>query len=566
MRRKNINKTARVTGTLLGLSAIAVVLVAGVAWLAAAKVDDLSLARERELVSHSIQAVIAALPREQSSVTIWDDAVIETGLDNHQWMSENFGSWLHDYFGMNRSYILAPDGKLRFSMHDGNNSLPPLYSEDESMVASITAKLRDKLVLAARDGTHLPDLAHVEVGVVQGRPAAVSARPILPSSSRVALQREKLSISVVVKFLDGNIANQIQEHVHLEDISFRVSEETERGAGVSVTSGTGQTLGYFSWKPLDPGMTMLKNMAPAALVGLLIAGGVAVILSFSLIRASQRLMMSKEELLRHRDELEETVKLRTCELEVKTCELDRLLAQEREVNAMQRQLVAMTSHEFRTPLAIIDGAAQRLIRAQSNNSAELVESKAIQIRGAVKRMVDLMESILAAAKFQAGALEFKPVPCNLKDLLIRCCESYSQTVETHRLHLELKSLPVDMPLDATLIENVISNLISNAVKYAPDAPDIFVSGSCQNDTVYVSVRDGGPGIDPADVPNRFKPYFRSKSVSGVAGTGIGLTFAMNIVELHGGAISVTSSPTRGSTFTITLPLSAANSQAAKEAA
>jgi PAS domain S-box-containing protein len=270
--------------------------------------------------------------------------------------------------------------------------------------------------------------------------------------------------------------------------------------------------------------------------------------------ALQALQESEQRLRCHRDKLEKLVEARTAEVEEKNAELDRLLRQEREANALQRRFVAMISHEFRTPLAIIDSAAQRLTRTKSAVTSEYLAEKSDQIKGAVARMVELMESILAAGRLQSGTIEITKTETSLAGLVLECAGKRQQISGTHRFHLDLANLPERMALDCVALERVFANLFSNAVKYAPHAPNIFVRGWEEGGLVKISVRDEGIGMDADDLPRLFQPYFRARSATGIAGTGIGLNIVKEIIELHGGCILVDSAIGAGTTFTIHLPM------------
>ncbi|MCF6371306.1 sensor histidine kinase [Rhizobium halophilum] len=270
--------------------------------------------------------------------------------------------------------------------------------------------------------------------------------------------------------------------------------------------------------------------------------------------AIRALQQSEQTLRAHRDQLEKLVERRTAEVQQKNAELDRLLQQEREANALQRRFVAMISHEFRTPLAIIDSAAQRLTRTKSAVTSEYLAEKSDQIKGAVARMVELMESILAAGRLQSGTIEITKTETSLSALIQECAEKRQQISGTHRFHLDLERLPETMELDSVAIERIFANLLSNAVKYAPHAPDVFVRGWEEGGIVKVSVRDEGIGMDADDLPRLFQPYFRARSATGIAGTGIGLNIVKEIVELHGGCIIVDSVIGAGTIFTIHLPM------------
>jgi signal transduction histidine kinase len=272
--------------------------------------------------------------------------------------------------------------------------------------------------------------------------------------------------------------------------------------------------------------------------------------------AFEALIASERSLRQHRDDLEKIVETRTAEVKQKNSELARLLEQEREVNALQRRFVAMVSHEFRTPLTIIDAAAQRLARVKETPTQAYLLEKSLQIKGSVARMVELMESILAAGRLQTGVIDINKKPCSLAEIVQSCVDRRQEVCTTHRIHADLTGLPASTEIDPQAMERVFGNLLSNAVKYAPRAPDIYVRGWTDQGVMHVSVRDTGIGIDQEDLSRLFEPYFRAQSATGIAGTGIGLNIVREIVDMHGGNISVESVAGEGSTFTVSLPWSA----------
>jgi PAS domain S-box-containing protein len=250
----------------------------------------------------------------------------------------------------------------------------------------------------------------------------------------------------------------------------------------------------------------------------------------------------------------EELRTRAYELEENSRQLTSALEQERHANELQRQFVAMASHEFRTPLAIIDGAAQRLLRRKEELSATFVEEKSQQIRQAVSRIVELMESILSFGALDAGNAGNTPENFSLRQLLSACCQRQQGLSTRHRIVSDLVSLPDTIVADRSALDQVFTNLLSNAVKYSPYSPKIIVRGWCEGRTVRVSVQDYGIGIDPDDLPKMFARYFRARTSTGIAGTGIGLNLVKHIVELHGGRVGVESKRGEGSTFTVSLPI------------
>ena len=255
----------------------------------------------------------------------------------------------------------------------------------------------------------------------------------------------------------------------------------------------------------------------------------------------------------HRNELEKLVAERTVELNQKNIELNRLLEHEREVNALQRRFVVMTSHEFRTPLTVIDAAAQRLMRTTSA-TPDYLSDKATKIREAVARMVGVMESILAAGRLETGTLTVTTQPGSMRDLIEDCAARARETSRAHRIHVDVARLPDTMRLDREAMDHVFANLLSNAVKYTPQGGDVRILADTKEGKAIIRFIDQGIGIDAEDVPRIFDPYFRARSARGIAGTGIGLNIAREIVKLHGGSIEVSSVIGQGTTFDVILPI------------
>lgn len=273
-------------------------------------------------------------------------------------------------------------------------------------------------------------------------------------------------------------------------------------------------------------------------------------------------MKAETDLLEHRDLLQKEVDLATVELKVKAEELEHSLAKEKELNELQRQFVTMASHEFRTPLAIIDSTAQRL-RSRADDG-RMTPEDAVQrvekIRGAVKRMTKLMESTLSAARMEDGRIAVEIEPCNIGKILQDACTHQQELATDHLITYDLAGLPEAMQADPGALEQVFTNLLSNAVKYAPDAPHIEVIGRTEIDHVVITVRDLGLGIDEDDLPNMFQRFFRARTSEGITGTGIGLNLLKTLVELHGGSVSVESKKGTGSTFTVKLPINGPSSK------
>lgn len=270
---------------------------------------------------------------------------------------------------------------------------------------------------------------------------------------------------------------------------------------------------------------------------------------------------AEDELIRHRDRLQELVESATQDLKVQAEELQTALAREKEMNELQRQFISMASHEFRTPLAIIDSSAQRLKKARESMTADDVLKRTDKIRKAVNRMTQLMESTLTAARMEEGKVKFEIGDANIASLLWDVCERQAEVSESHAISCDASGLPDSIRADSSALEQIFTNLLSNAVKYAPNNPEIDVSTWQDGENVFVSVHDNGVGMEPDDIARLGERFFRAKSSMGIAGTGIGLNLVKILVELHDGSIDVQSEIGSGSTFTVRLPIAGPSQQA-----
>jgi signal transduction histidine kinase len=236
--------------------------------------------------------------------------------------------------------------------------------------------------------------------------------------------------------------------------------------------------------------------------------------------------------------------------------LEAALAEERRLSRLQGEFVSMVSHEFRTPLAIIDGTAQRLIRRKDTVAPDEVLSRSQKIRNAVTRMTDLIDVTLYASRLDAGKIECLFAPCDLAALLARCVERQAEISPTHQISVDVSELPAQIHADQRLLEQVFTNVLSNAVKYAPGNPHIEVQGRSNAARVVISIRDFGVGIPAKELPRLFERYFRASTSAGIPGTGIGLNLVKRLVEMHGGSVDISSSEGNGTTFIVHLPVDA----------
>jgi len=229
------------------------------------------------------------------------------------------------------------------------------------------------------------------------------------------------------------------------------------------------------------------------------------------------------------------------------------LEHERRLTTQQRDFVSMTSHEFLTPLTIIDGHAQRLIKMSGRLDPDDIAERGASIRDAVNRITGIMDSLLGASRMLDGHAVFQPVEMDPTAVLREACQTHRDA--SHRAILEnWPVLPAAIHGDPKLLFHAFSNLISNAIKYSPQGGPIEVDARVEPNDLVVQVRDYGIGITARDREHLFGRYFRGSNATGIAGTGVGLHLVAMVVNLHKGEVFAESLEGVGSRFTVRLPL------------
>lgn len=230
----------------------------------------------------------------------------------------------------------------------------------------------------------------------------------------------------------------------------------------------------------------------------------------------------------------------------------------KELEAVRREFVANVSHEFRTPLAIINGYVETLLEGALDDREMSEKFLGIMARNG-QRLTMLIEDLLTISRMEHRSVPMEFHRSDVRDILARVVEQIeSALAEKHAtVHIEWDEAALEAEVDPSRLEQVFANLLENALRHGhTDRLEIRVSGRCAGDHLEIVFSDNGPGIPVEDQPHIFERFYRvqkDRSRTSGGGTGLGLSIVKHIVLAHRGSVNVESQPGAGASFRVRIP-------------
>lgn len=215
------------------------------------------------------------------------------------------------------------------------------------------------------------------------------------------------------------------------------------------------------------------------------------------------------------------------------------------------------THELKTPISTIALSSEVLLKPDIKEDPDRISQYARIIKQENVRLENLVERVLQLASLEKEEIQLKKTNLNIHSIIQDCFRNFSPTVEASngKILLQLNAEVSEVEADKVHITNMIFNLVDNARKYSGDKPEITVATANEKNGISISVTDKGIGISKENLKNIFDKFYRvpTGNVHNVKGFGLGLYYVRYMARQHGGNVSVTSEPGKGSTFTIYLP-------------
>ncbi|MER9726732.1 MULTISPECIES: EAL domain-containing protein [unclassified Mesorhizobium] len=290
-RKQRSPLTFQVTLTVLTLAVFALAIVVGFGLYATMQADRVSLEREKVFLANGLQDLIAAVKREQESVAVWDDSVINAKAGNQTWMAENFSVWMYSYYGHNRVYVLDNANRPVHAMREGKVVSPAVFGEDEPALRPTIARLRQMMSKdASQAGAKFVADDLVSLG---GQPAILSVMPLVPSSDRVTQASGSEYLHVSIEFINDAVIGKIAQKYLLAGAHLLPMAQPLGSAAIPLIDKQGVILGYIAWDQERPGLTLVGKASPALALAALVAASVLAFLLRRLRRASSALQTSQ---------------------------------------------------------------------------------------------------------------------------------------------------------------------------------------------------------------------------------------------------------------------------------
>lgn len=226
---------------------------------------------------------------------------------------------------------------------------------------------------------------------------------------------------------------------------------------------------------------------------------------------------------------------------------------ERRITTGQRRFINILSHEFRTPLTVIDSSGQILKRRAARLTEDTVIERSDMIRRAVSRIRDVMESALQLVQMEEGKTTCRPGPVAVGSL-IREAVASARGERDVTVEMDEQVEDAAVFVDRTLIHSALVALIDNACRYSPAQSTVRIEASMIEGRCAITIRDEGSGISPEELPLVRERFYRGSNSTAVAGAGTGLYLANSLIDANGGLLDIDSTPGTGTRVSVSLPL------------
>jgi signal transduction histidine kinase len=426
-----------------------------------------------------------------------------------------------------RGFVLARDERFLTPLRTARAELPAATGRVEDLVRDDPPQRQRVKQLAAQIDAYVSDYALPLVKIAQIDPVAARAQ-VARSEGKLRLDQIRNGFQRVLTVEDARAANAVDS----------ANRKSTRAIEIGFAA-----LGVSALLVLLFGAYLVRSIARPV-------RGVAD--AATRIASGDLAIRLEEEGPGEIRELEQAFNSMAASLGQNKRELEGQYERLRESERLRTELLSIFSHELRTPLASVLGYTSLLLRRNLDDDTRRRYLEIVD--GQSRRLAALVEEFLDAQRLEGGRFELNEEVFDAAELLREQVQIHAAETDRHRIGLSVPATPLYVRGDSRRLAQVLGNLLGNAIKYSPEGGPIDVSARRVGGQLRIEVRDRGLGIASEHHSRIFTKFYRAEArASGIAGAGLGLAVARDIVEAHGGEIGFTSSEGAGSTFWVALP-------------
>lgn len=501
--------------------------------VAARQLDRIEATDEIEITQRTIVRTLERMEREVTSATVWDAAYTAIGWKvDADWADSNFATYYRDQFKHDLSFVVR-SGQVAYASVGGKRTPAAALGGFPEATAPIAASLAAK----ARDARHAGllstagEVTRTGLMRIDGAIYLVAFAAVTPETKVADLAYDgPPAIVVSARRMDAAFVRTLSEDLGLNDLvlSQGLDAMTPR---VVLSDINGRPVATLAWEAENPGLTLLKNIAPGLLVGFLLLGSAGFVLLRRVAEALRKLETGRLELIAAKEQAEAA-------------------------NEAKTRFLANMSHEVRTPLNGVLGMAQ-VMSADTLSEPQAKRLRILEESG--QALLALLNDILDIARLESRAVRLRAEMFDLAGLVEASCAAFSGAAAAKGLSLTVDIAPElrgRWTGDPMRLRQVLGNLVANAIKFTDQGGVTVRVRPATKGGLRFEVEDTGMGVAAEHQPALFKTFSQvdSSITRAYDGAGLGLSICRELVELMGGTIGMHSALGLGSSFHFTVPL------------